>query len=147
MKIIITGSREYTNVVKMYHAICDALQEIYDINDVVELTIVHGNAPGADTCAEKLCELMKNSTAVNPILANTIPYNADWTKYKKFAGPIRNAKMVEEHKDAYVGIAFWDGSIENSGTWDCIKQFKKHNIRTHIVWVTPEDIITNADRV
>ena len=44
-------------------------------------------------------------------------YEAEWGKYGKNAGPLRNRKMLE---GAHRLVAFWDG--RSRGTLDCISQ-------------------------
>ncbi len=51
-----------------------------------------------------------------------LPYKgfpADWNAFVKSAGPIRNSEMSDVLTHC---IAFWDGKIENSGTFDMIKK-------------------------
>ena len=55
-------------------------------------------------------------------------YHADWTKYNKAAGPIRNKLMLEAGKPDLV-IAFPGGN----GTINMIKQAKEAGIRIEVV--------------
>lgn len=52
---------------------------------------------------------------------------ADWNKYGRAAGPIRNGQMVEE---ADLLIAFWDGN--SKGTLSAITQAVKKKLRVKI---------------
>ena len=66
------------------------------------LIILTGCAPGADGVGEEFA------------LGNGIPlerYPADWDKYKKKAGPIRNEQMGDVADRA---IVFWDGESRGS---------------------------------
>lgn len=75
--------------------------------------IISGHANGADTIAEHYamdhhlqCEL----------------YPAEWDKYGRSAGPIRNEQMA---KIADKVIVFWDG--KSHGTKNMIQQAIKYN--------------------
>lgn len=81
------------------------------------VTIIHGGAKGADLIADEWA-------VVNwcPILE----FKADWDKYGKSAGPIRNQQMIDEGKPDFF-IAF---PTENSvGTWDMIRRCDKAKIK------------------
>jgi hypothetical protein len=60
--------------------------------------LVHGAAKGIDRMADHHGHLLPNPYDVRP-------YPADWDKYKKAAGPIRNRQMHDaERPDLVVGI-------------------------------------------
>lgn len=52
------------------------------------LEVVHGNAPGLDKLADRLAKQWG---------AKPIPVDAEWNKYGKGAGPVRNQKMLDEY--------------------------------------------------
>lgn len=56
-------------------------------------------------------------------------YPADWNKFRKRAGFIRNQKMAE-NADAL--IAVWDG--KSRGTKDMMQRAERLGLRTH-VWI------------
>lgn len=61
-----------------------------------------------------------------------IIYFAEWNKYGKSAGPIRNKKMIDEGNPDIV-IAYHD-DIENSkGTKNMITQAKDKGIKVQII--------------
>ena len=68
---------------------------------------------GADELAKRYCE-ERNISYQN--------YPADWNKFKKAAGPIRNGEM---EKVATHLIAFWDG--KSRGTKDMIDKMEMVN--------------------
>lgn len=90
MKVLVCGGRHYAD-----------RQKVYKILDTLQPTcIVTGMAPGADTLAWDWAK------------ARGIPteeYPADWKKHGRSAGPIRNAKMLQESKPKLV-VAFPGGS-------------------------------------
>ncbi len=62
-----------------------------------------------------------------------IVFHAEWSKYKKAAGPIRNREMAEHLKEqGGVLIAFWDG--DSTGTFDMIQQAKRLKLDHRIVY-------------
>ena len=86
------------------------------------VTLVSGHAKGADTLAEKYA-------ADKGIPIKVFP--ADWTKYGKAAGPIRNRAMLEYAKEKTpVVVAFWNG--ESRGTGNMLKQARKAGAECHV---------------
>lgn len=104
MKVIIAGCRDWT---ASYRRI-DECVEKSGFNVTEE---VCGGADGIDTSGAKWA---KQSGILVKI------FSADWTKYGRAAGPIRNAQMAE-YADAL--IAFWDG--KSRGTLNMIKEMRK----------------------
>jgi hypothetical protein len=92
-----------------------------------KVTLISGHAKGADTLAEKYA-------AEKGIPIKVFP--AEWTKYGKAAGPIRNRAMLDYAKEQTpVVAAFWNG--ESRGTGNMIKQAKKAGVECHIFIHTP----------
>jgi len=81
MKIVVTGGRNY-----------DHRDNIYLTLDKIKPTSVYvGDCKtGVDKLIEDYC--LENNISYKV-------YEANWTLYKKAAGPIRNKKMVKEAKD------------------------------------------------
>lgn len=73
------------------------------------LTFVHGCARGCDTLVDGIAELYR---------AVLERYPAEWDKYGKRAGPLRNAHMVSLGAD--ICLAFPDPP--SRGTADCIEK-------------------------
>ena len=108
MRVLVCGGRDFTDYVLV-------VETIMDIHiDSAITCIIHGAARGADTEAENAARHIGIPTEVYP---------ADWDKYKKAAGPIRNAQMITEGKPDLV-IAFPGGK----GTANMIKQAKDAGI-------------------
>ncbi len=84
-----------------------------------DITIISGGAQGADTLAEQFAKEFH--------LENKI-FKADWNKYGKAAGPIRNEEMV---KSSEFVIAFWD--YKSKGTKSTIDFAEKHSVNCKIV--------------
>lgn len=100
MKLIIAGSRKF--VPEEEHV--DWLDSILDNNDIIE--VVSGAQSGADEFGEEWAE-------AHGIKVTRFP--ADWTKFGKAAGPIRNGQMAK-YADA---AALLPG---NEGTMNMRKQ-------------------------
>lgn len=103
MRVIVAGGRNFRN----WELLCEILNEQKDIIDEV----VCGEAQGADIDGKNWAE--KNGIPVKSFFAQ-------WDKYGKAAGPIRNKEMAEY---ADYLIAFWDG--KSRGTKNMIEEMKK----------------------
>lgn len=113
MKIIIAGSRDFNDYNKL------KIQCNYLLGNVKsEIEIVSGTASGADKLGEKYAEEMGYKLTMFP---------ANWDKYGKAAGPLRNKEMAE-YSDAL--IAFWDG--KSRGTASMINQAKKLKLKVKV---------------
>ena len=98
---LVVGSRSFTD----YELLVRTLDKLL-INQK-EVTIISGGAKGTDTLAEQY--------AVSKGY-DCIVFNADWSRYGKSAGIIRNEQMhnyIAQYK--YRGcVAFWDGQSKGS---------------------------------
>ena len=98
MKVIIAGTRTFND----YQLLCNTIKELNISID----EIVCGGARGADTLGEKYAK--ENNIPIKYFLA-------EWDKYGKRAGFIRNHQMGDY---ADYLIAFWDK--KSKGTLDMI---------------------------
>jgi hypothetical protein len=103
VKVIIAGSRTITSREKMEQAIAKAGFLITEV--------VCGGASGVD-------ELGRKWAFDNNIRCSLFP--ADWERYKKAAGPLRNRDMAA-YADAL--IAVWNG--KSRGTRSIIEEIKR----------------------
>ena len=104
MKIGIIGGRDFNNF---------EVLERKCLKFLPDCTVVSGGAKGADTLAERFADRH---------LLEKIIHKAEWNKYGKQAGFIRNKSIVQ---DADIIIAFWDG--KSKGTKNSIDMAKKIN--------------------
>ena len=104
MRTIIAGGRDFANTGMAF--IC--LEPLVKAGDI----IISGHASGADMMGELYAHKNKLQCELYP---------ADWKKYGRAAGPIRNEQMA---KVADRLIAFWDG--KSRGTKSIINLAKKH---------------------
>ena len=93
-KVIIAGSRGFSNYKLLKEKCNEYLREKRKEYNII---IISGGARGADTLGEKYAQDEGFSLEVFP---------ANWNKFGKSAGFIRNEQMAEI-ADAL--IAFWDG--------------------------------------
>lgn len=103
MKIIIAGGRDFNNF-----GMVEATMQRFE-NEVSE--IVCGDARGADSLGADWAKMHAVPVAHFP---------ADWEKYGKAAGHIRNKEMAEY---ADFLVAFWDG--ESKGTLNMINTMEQ----------------------
>lgn len=108
MIILVCGGRDYMDKGCVYKEL-----NAYEANQTIS-RIITGGANGADDLAAQWA--MRNEVDLDE-------YHAKWGKYGKAAGPIRNARMLEEGKPDIV-IAFPGGK----GTADMVRKSKKAGI-------------------
>ena len=118
MKIIIAGSRSFTN----YSLLSTHLDHLFKCLDVFQTEIVSGHARGTDQLGERYADEHKLIVHPFPVTAE------DWKRIGKSAGYRRNKEMAQ-FADALV--AFWDGS--SRGTSHMIDLAREHGLRVHIV--------------
>ena len=111
-KVILAGSRDYTN----YAQLCAFADQVLAGTEDIE--IVSGGARGTDAMGERYARERRYKLKVFP---------AEWKKWGAAAGPIRNAQMAD-YADAL--IAFWDG--RSSGTRDMIRRAEEKGLRVEI---------------
>lgn len=116
MRVLICGGRNFKNK-KLFHKIMNEIDPATDkqILGDPDLVIIHGAcSTGADKMADEYIVVhCKNFEA----------YPANWDKYFKAGGPIRNQQMIDEGKPDLV-VAFPGGK----GTANMIRLAKKANI-------------------
>lgn len=113
MRILVCGSRDFEDFLKLGGVLDEYLEE----NPI----IISGAADGADSLARDYAHMN---------YLRYLEFPANWPKYKKRAGSIRNQQMLDEGKPHLV-IAFpLEGSI---GTWDMVRRAEKAGIKTIVV--------------
>lgn len=86
-------------------------------------TLIEGEAPGADSIARDEAYAMGFTV---------LKFPANWRKYGRAAGPIRNRQMLEEGKPDIV-VGFHPNILASRGTKDMLTQAKKRGIETVLV--------------
>ena len=110
MRVLVCGGRDFTNR-DLLHRVLNDHHKRYGITAIIE-----GNARGAD----RLAGYWARSNKID-----NEKYPANWKKYGKAAGPIRNQEMITVGCPDIV-IAFPGGK----GTEDMIRKAEQANIST-----------------
>jgi len=114
MRVLVCGSRHFQDY--------KLLKDILDARDIT--TIIHGAARGADSLAGRYGRETGKDVQDFP---------ADWNKYGRSAGPIRNSEMLKRGNPDCV-IAF--RGPNSRGTQNMIDQSKKAGIEVVVVDVS-----------
>lgn len=113
MRVLVTGSRDWNSL----EVIDEALGDVYAVMGR-DVTIVQGGARGADAIAAALA-----GTRFGWLVEN---HPADWERYGKRAGFIRNIEMVKAGAD--VCLAFIKN--ESRGATHCADAAERAGIPT-----------------
>lgn len=118
-RVIVAGSRTICNQTFVFNHLDRLLvnKQKYD-----RLQIVSGTARGVDKIGEAFAQARGYEC---------VRFPADWEKYGKRAGYLRNQQMAE-YADALV--AFWDG--KSPGTKHMIEIAKKYHLAVRVVMCT-----------
>ena len=111
INIVIGGCRNYNDYDYFFNSVHYYLSSVCSKYDIV---IISGGCRGTDKLAQRYAfeKGYKFEECV-----------AEWGKYGRSAGPIRNRKMVTK---ADCVIAFWDGKSKGTGNLiDFAKEFNK----------------------
>ena len=115
-RIIIAGTRTFDNY-EFLRTSCDNI--LKSVRRIYTIVIISGTARGADRLGEQYAR--ERGYEIRQ-------YPADWKKYGKSAGYIRNSLMAD-NADAL--IVFWDG--QSRGTKNMIETVKKKGLAVKII--------------
>jgi len=111
-RILVTGDRRWRHYVLIHNVL---RQETRGNPDAV---IIEGEAEGADILARKAAEALG---------LKVVRFPADWTRYGKGAGPIRNTQMLDEgHPTRF--IAFHNDLTKSTGTLNMVQQCQQRGV-------------------
>lgn len=114
MRILCTGDRDWTNKFVVWMAFMP-LQK--------DTVIIHGAARGLDTIAAQCALELGLQIDLPPTPENEIGgYPADWTKYRRGAGPIRNSQMLKQGMPDEVWAWHDNLWLESKGTKNMVDQ-------------------------
>lgn len=113
VRVVIFGGRNFTNQILAFKAL-DQLHEQYGFTVVID-----GMAKGADSIGNKWAQARGLQTE---------RYPANWSRYGRAAGPIRNQQMIDDGKPD-IGVAFPGGT----GTDHMKSAMKKAGIKVRSV--------------
>ena len=121
-RVIIAGSRKFNDYQKMLLTL-DRLG-VHLINTIDPVEIVSGHARGADELGERFAEVYGYPLKIFP---------ADWDKYGKAAGPIRNEQMAKYASEADRGILIAFPIGESRGTRNMIEIAKRYGLEVEVI--------------
>lgn len=128
LKLIVAGSRGWTDYDSLKVNLNEILADLYLDTPFEVVTIVSGTARGADQLGERFAGEYN-------YLVQKFP--ANWEKEGKRAGILRNIEMA---KVANACVVFWDG--KSKGTQHMIETAKQHNLTLYIV--QPKEVYYGA---
>jgi hypothetical protein len=104
-KVLVCGQRDFEDHEFLFQKLDDMHQSYWQFSEVIE-----GGAPGADQ--------LGGTWAMNNGIALRV-FPANWKKYGKAAGPIRNQQMLDEGLPDMV-VAFYHNKASSKGTKDMV---------------------------
>lgn len=116
IRVLICGDRNWPD--SLFHVVLDKLSSLENVECVIE-----GEARGAD---------MAGKLAGKCLDLQVIAFPAEWNKYGKAAGPIRNQQMLNEGKPTLV-LAFHRDIKGSKGTGDMVYRAKKAGISVEVI--------------
>ena len=124
-KVAVVGSRDFNDYELLKSTLFDYFKcpycDIIHMEDIYynDNEIISGGARGVDSLAEQFAKEYGFQTKI---------YQAEWDKYGKSAGYIRNQYIIA---DSTIVFAFWDG--KSKGTNHSIELAKKMNKELRII--------------
>lgn len=115
-KVVIAGGRDFCD----YGNACSFFDSVLDVKGKDEYIILSGGCNGADKIGEKYA--LEYGYKIEF-------HFADWSKYKRAAGPVRNREMAEQCDFL---ICFWNK--KSRGTLSMIEEAKKLNKEIFIMY-------------
>lgn len=112
-RVIIAGSRKFGDYALLKKTMDSVLTNVQD-----DIAVVCGKARGTDTLGEQYAKERGYAVQYFP---------ADWNRYGKVAGYIRNTTMA---KNADALVAFWDG--QSPGTRHMIQTAQSLGLKTRV---------------
>lgn len=126
MKLAIVGSRILPETDENLAKMTEIIRR--NISGITE--VVSGGARGADTLADRFARQEKIPFVL---------FEADWEKYHRAAGPLRNAKVVN-YCDKL--IAFYINEEKSKGTRDAVKRAKaEKKLLVTYEWYEVEELV------
>jgi len=119
MRVLVCGDRNWTDV----DAIHNRLFLVALDTPPSKITVIHGAARGADQIAHRVAREL--GCAV-------MPFPADWVRYGRAAGPVRNRQMLVEGRPDRV-LAFHNNLSESRGTADMVRRARKAGIPVEVI--------------
>lgn len=119
LTIVLCGSREWNNFYEIRAFLKSLLLEF----KAPEIIVVHGGCRGADKIGGFIAKTLG---------MNVFEEKADWMKYGKNAGPIRNKLMLDKY-DPDLVVAFHNDLEHSKGTKDMVERSKMQGRYTKVI--------------
>jgi hypothetical protein len=117
-RLIVSGGRAVTDVDLVQSGLSEHIAQLASVGNRVTM-IIHGMASGVDTIAGNYGRDHN---------LRIVEFPADWERYGRAAGPIRNKEMIEYGDEL---LAFWDG--KSKGTGGTIKLARRAGIPVSVI--------------
>lgn len=117
MRILVCGDRNWTDEA----TILRRLEEYRPI--AREVVVIHGAARGADTLGRAIAEGLGY---------RILGFPANWRRYGRAAGPIRNQQMLDEGRPDLV-LAFHNDIQNSRGTRDMVARARLAGIPVEVI--------------
>jgi len=114
LRLLVCGDRHWSD----YETIFNTIASLGKVD-----VVIVGDADGADRLARR---------AASGLGILTRMFIAEWKKYGKGAGPIRNRRMIKEGKPNLV-VAFHNDLSKSKGTRDTVELARKFGIPVRLV--------------
>lgn len=115
-RVLVFGDRNWTDG----QAIERRLREIHAFTPIE--FVIEGEARGADTLAKE---------AAYRIGIRVEPFPADWARYGRAAGPVRNQQMLDEGVPTR-GLCFHSNITKSKGSADMLRRCRKAGLPTEV---------------
>jgi hypothetical protein len=113
MRVLVCGDRNWRDMVAIERELRKLPQDT---------VIIHGAARGADTLGGFIADKLG---------FKVISFPADWKRYGRGGGVVRNQQMIDEGKPDLV-LAFHENIAESRGTKDMVNRAKGVGIKVEI---------------
>ncbi len=122
MRILICGDRDWINKKLIKETLEKVKESLLKDGDVITV-VIEGECRGADIMGRECAEELKI-----PVMK----FPADWKRFPKAAGPIRNKQMLVEGKPDLI-LAFHNNIQNSKGTKNMIEISSKAGIKVILV--------------
>ena len=116
MRVLVCGDREWKNKVAIW-------RELARFPHPQSIVLIHGDCRGADRLGRDVARELG---------MGAIAFPAEWPRYGKGAGPIRNQQMLDEGEPNLV-LAFHSDIARSKGPADMIARAKKAGIPVRLI--------------
>jgi hypothetical protein len=121
-RVLMCGDRNWTKRDPIRRALVFVLWSMALWIPRRDIVVIHGAARGADTIAGEIAEKMGFQVR---------SFSADWNRYGRAAGPIRNREMLAA--DPHVAFAFHSDLDNSKGTKDMVSIAEAAGVEVQVI--------------